>query len=85
MIDAEMVMRMRMMMLEMMILMISNALFIYLSTCFYLPTVGAIQHYKTIGSIEHRPALELKPIHPSWELAKVTYFFIGAVCMIDKA
>jgi len=32
--------------------------------------LGAIQHYKTVGSIEHRPALELKPVHPSWEIAK---------------
>ena len=48
------------------------------------PTVGAIQHYKTIGSIEHRPALELKPIHPSWELAKVTYFLLAQFVWLTK-
>ena len=50
---------------------ISIYLFIYLSYLSYLSIIGAIQHYKTVGSIEHRPALELKPVHPSWEIAKV--------------
>ena len=35
-----------------------------------LTNVGAVQHYKSFGSIEHRPSLELKPLHSSWDLAK---------------